>query len=143
MRTLRESLLDDFGSQTKDLRKIQIKEWLEKNNEYITTGLKINPDGTIDIDVFKYAGKGNFPDFIQFNKCNKYFVVARCGMTSLRGCPRKVRGYFSCTDNPLTSLKGCPEEIGGSFFCYDTYISEKEKHWAEKNIKCKKFEWIC
>lgn len=138
--TLKESLLDDFGSQTKDLRKEQIKEWLKDNNKFGTDGLRFNPDGTIDIDDFVYAGKGNFPDFIQFNKCIGNFYVRHCEITSLRGCPKEVRGVFSCAENnlkdltygpkkvkrdyfcygcKLISLKGAPKEIGGDFYCSD------------------------
>ena len=32
MKTLQESLLDDLTGQTKDLRRLQIEEWLEEND---------------------------------------------------------------------------------------------------------------
>ena len=126
MRTLRESLLDDFGSQAADLRKEQIKEWLEKHNYYGTHGLKFNPDGTIDIDDFVYKEKGNFPDFIQFNRCDADFMCSNRNMTSLRGCPKEVGGSFYCSNNQLKTLKGSPEKVGGNFYCYGNQLTSLE-----------------
>ena len=137
MKTLRESLLDDFGSQAKDLRKEQIKEWLEKNNRH-RSNFKINDDYTINIYTFDYKGDGDFPDFIQFNRCEVDFICNDRNMTSLRGCPSEVGGNFNCrhnrlktldggpkrvdedyecSNNELTSLRGCPSEVGGNFNC--------------------------
>ena len=233
MRTLRESLLDDFGEQSKDTAKRHaIESWLEENhiiqNRVIyPLKYKINKDYTIDIDDFIYIGEGNFPDFIQFNKCKGKFTVFNSKMTSLHGCPKRVDGEFVCSDNLLTNLKGCPKyvgdnfdcsynqlktlegaprkvgrifecqyneelsslkgapeevsnfdcrftgihdftggpkkveddflftmdhiksfegapkEIGGAFICYDKndVVPAKDKQWAKKNIKCKKFCW--
>ena len=79
--TLKESLLDDFGEQTKDLRRMQIEEWLDNNHnedrETWPLEYKINKDYTIDIAYFIYVGKGNFPDYIQFNKCDVDFSILR------------------------------------------------------------------
>ena len=122
MKTLKESLLDDFGSQAKDLRKEQIKNWIEKNNDY-RSNFKINDDHTIDIDNFKYKGDGNFPDFIQFNKCKYVFYCNHANMTSLRGCPKEVGGIFDCSNNRLKTLNGGPKEVGGNFYCYENKLT--------------------
>ena len=116
MGTLRESLLDDFGSQTKDLKRLQIKDWLEKN-EASKAKFTINDDYTIDIDNFWYKGKGNFPDYIQFNKCRQDFIVTNCQMTTLRGCPKEVGESFKCEFNSLKTMKYCPEKIGKDLRC--------------------------
>ena len=126
MRTLKESLLDDFGSQAADLRMKLIKEWIKKNNDYETLGLKFNPDGTIDIDKFRYVGDGNFPDYIDFNNCKGNFDISNSKMTSLRGCPEEVGINFYCERNQLTSLEGGPKEVGGSFYCYDNKLTSLE-----------------
>ena len=146
---LNESLLDDFGEQSKDAAKRHVIEtWLEKNHESANRNrwplkYKINKDYTIDINIFFYVGEGNFPEFIQFNKCSGNFLVSNSNMTSLRGCPQYVEGTFDCKNNKLktldggpkrvdksytcynnelTSLKGCPEYIGGNFDCSYNFL---------------------
>jgi hypothetical protein len=53
-----------------------------------------------------------------------YFDCSDNKLTSLEGCPIKIRGTFSCSANQLTSLEGCPKEIGGYFECsYNKLIS--------------------
>lgn len=37
------------------------------------------------------------------------FTINRCGLVSLKGTPREVRGTFDCSNNWLTDLKDCPE----------------------------------
>ena len=115
--TLKESLLDDFGSQAKDLRKEQITKWLKKNNETKNTPFVINEDFTVDIKDFNYIGVGDFPEYINFRNCNGDFTLDRCCMTSLRGCPSYVKWDFNCSDNVLKSLKGAPKYIGNEFNC--------------------------
>lgn len=113
---LDESLLDDFGSQTANLRKEAIRNWVVRNNLY-DSEFTINDDFTINIDGFHYKGKGNFPSFIQFNECNKWFVCDSCKMTSLRGCPRVVNGFFRINGNNLKNLVGGPEKVTLSYYC--------------------------
>ena len=67
------------------------------------------------------------------------FKCDDCNLTSLKGCPEEINGFFNCSENKkvsslefgpkivngnyrcsicnLTSLKGCPEEISGDFSC--------------------------
>ena len=121
MKTLRESLLDDFGSQAKDLRKEQIKEWLEKNNRH-RSNFKINDDYTINIYTFDYKGDGDFPDFIQFNRCEVDFICNDRNMTSLRGCPSEVGGNFNCRHNRLKTLDDGPKRVDGGYVCHDNEL---------------------
>ena len=123
--TLKESLLDDFGEQTKDLRRMQIEEWLDNNHnedrETWPLEYKINKDYTIDIAYFIYVGKGNFPDYIQFNKCDVDFSCNDCNMTSLRGCPKYVGESFSCSSNNLKTLKYGPSK-SQYYFCSNNHL---------------------
>ena len=118
---LDESLLDDFGQQTADLKRKAICDWIVRNNEY-DSEFVINDDFTINIDGFHYIGKGNFPSFIQFNECNKWFVCDSCKMISLRGCPRIVHGYFRASDNNLKDLVGGPKEVTLSYYCNNCHL---------------------
>ena len=42
---------------------------------------------------------------------------SREGLTSLKGCPKEVKGSFDCSHNQLTTLEGGPKEVGGGFYC--------------------------
>ena len=37
------------------------------------------------------------------------------GLTSLEGCPERVKGDFNCSGNKLTTLEGGPKKIKGDF----------------------------
>jgi len=39
-------------------------------------------------------------------------------LTTLKGAPTYVGGFFDCTYNNLTSLIGAPTNVGGNFHCY-------------------------
>ena len=47
-------------------------------------------------------------------------------LTSLKGAPTSVGGYFSCSDNKLTSLKGAPSSVGGYFSCSHNLLTSLE-----------------
>ena len=49
--------------------------------------------------------------------CNK--------LTSLKGCPKKVKCFY-CDLNKLTSLKGSPREVENNFWCSDNYLTSLE-----------------
>jgi hypothetical protein len=51
------------------------------------------------------------------------FNMVHKGLTTLAGMPKKIGGYFSCSDNKLTSLEGCPKDINGDFFCYGNNLT--------------------
>jgi len=80
----------------------------------------INNDGTIDCVGFVALPDdcGNLPDYIQFNEIQGDFIITKCGMTTLKGCPKKVYGEFDCRDNKLISLKYCPSYVERKFLCY-------------------------
>jgi hypothetical protein len=88
-----------------------ITEWLDKMNvkNYI-----INDDLTIDVDGHVYLSSKNldkFPDYIQFNVVNGDFRCKYNSLTSLRGCPKHVKGYFYCGKNAKEFTRKDVEEI--------------------------------
>jgi len=83
---------------------------------------RINDDGTIDLlESFDVPDRkiGEFPSYINFNICEGDFMLDYTELKSLRGCPKKVEGYFSCEGNRLMSLEGMPETILGDIFVRD------------------------
>ena len=99
----------------------KIEEWLEKyfiktSNATHQSNYEILEDFTINVgNFFATTWKGNFPDFIQFNESYGDFQIDSMDLTTLRGCPRKVKGYFSCSRNNLRNLIGGPEYVGGHY----------------------------
>lgn len=47
-----------------------------------------------------------------------YFYCPHNQLTSLKGAPKIVNGNFGCSSNKLTSLEGAPEKVGGYFICW-------------------------
>ena len=117
----------NIGMRTK------IQQWLEDNYHGISNATKqsnytINDDLTIDVDgFFTTTWKGNFPEWIQFGETDSFQIQGdgmrkgRMGtkdlMTSLRGCPRIVKGEFNCSRQNLTNLVGGPERVTGHYSC--------------------------
>jgi hypothetical protein len=48
---------------------------------------------------------------------NGWFNCGNSGITSLKGCPKKVTGHFDCHNSKLTDLVGAPEYVGSDFSC--------------------------
>ena len=116
----------NIGMRTK------IEEWLEEYYHEVSNATRaskytINDDLTIDIDGFFVTDwPGNLPDFIQFNEIRGNFViqgdlrrsvVKKGFMTSLKGCPKIVKGEFNCSRNDLNNLIGGPETVSGNYTC--------------------------
>ncbi|MDD5649179.1 MAG: hypothetical protein PHF86_01995 [Candidatus Nanoarchaeia archaeon] len=134
MKIVKESINFERGLDPKESMNIGIKpkitDWLY--NYFIVTSqatkqsyFKINDDLTIDIyGFFATSWKGNFPDYIQFNKIftNKnnngdFQIGAGNKMNTLRGCPKIVEGNFDCTKNNLKNLIGGPIIVEGTYYC--------------------------
>lgn len=45
-----------------------------------------------------------------------YFICNSNNLTSLQGCPEKIKGFFDCSGNSLTNLKGTPKFINGDIY---------------------------
>jgi hypothetical protein len=89
----------------------KIKEWLEKHN---VTNYTINKNLSIDVnDNLNLPGilHNNFPSYINFNHVHGNVNLVSCNLTSLKGCPKIIDGWFSCDRNKLTSLKYGPKKV--------------------------------
>ena len=47
-------------------------------------------------------------------------------ITSLKGCPKEVRGSFHCSKNYLTSLEHAPLQVGNNFKCSHNQLTSRE-----------------
>jgi len=100
-------------------KKAMIEKWINDHPQSDST-FSINEDLSIDVSGHLYLDnciKGNFPDYIQFNKCSGYFSISYNKMTSLRGCPKYVGETFYCDNNNLTSLEYASEVIMDDLQC--------------------------
>ena len=77
-----------------------------KNNDYIDTNKKIKYE-------FTSNERGNV-------NC------ADNNLTTLKGAPQKVDGYFDCRNNNLTTLKGAPQEVSRFFSCEGNKLTTLE-----------------
>jgi hypothetical protein len=148
MKTLYESLLDDFDELDKDVQqntKISVMKFLidnyKLNNEPIGSAdkkIKIsdkpNKDGKYVVDVdgrLEVKNRDIYTltnNLFVFGKVGGYFSCTDCkNLTSLEGAPKEVNGSFLCSKcENLTSLEGSPKIVRGSFYCgYTNIISLK------------------
>ena len=54
-----------------------------------------------------------------FGKISGNFNCSTNYLTTLKGAPREVGGFFDCSGNRSNSLQlqGAPREVGGDFYC--------------------------
>jgi len=91
------------------------------------TNYTVRPDGTIDVDDIVNLSNMNLTKIpIKFGVVTGFFVCSHNLLTSLEGCPKKVKGDFHCSHNQLTSLRDAPEKVGGSFHCFVNLITSLE-----------------
>jgi hypothetical protein len=93
---------------------VKIKEWLEKNSEYIedyhiNSDLSIDVHHRVNLEEFCYNEK-MLPSYIKFNIIDGDFV-APFTFISMRGFPKHIKGDFLFSNNRLTSLKHMPKII--------------------------------
>ena len=86
-----------------------IEDWLYKN---AIKNYSIRPDGIVDVDgnvdLIRYSGS-MLP--VQFGTVTGRFFAGSSDLTSLKGCPLSVGGYFSCSDTDILSLEHAPQSI--------------------------------
>jgi hypothetical protein len=89
----------------------------------------INSDGLVDVDGcvdLSFKKLTELP--LKFGKvtgdfdCGGFFENNK--LTTLKGCPNTVGGWFDCRDNKLTSLEFCPRSVGTNFYCRWNNIRE-------------------
>jgi hypothetical protein len=167
MKLVREHINEKFTEDSDPIQdmgigsRYLIEKWLKK---YGIKNYKINEDLTINIKGNLYLDDilpGNFPDYIQFKYVSENVAISNNHLTTLKGCPQVIGGWFSChmneltsleygpkkiqtkinfsnnyecNDNKLTSLKGLPKVIKGRLFCYNN--AKKFTREDIKNAKC-------
>lgn len=144
MKTLYESLLDNFDDLDKSIDlKLIIKNWIENNYKRVTS-LKISDKPNKDD---KYEVSANY--VIIDNKSltsltNDMFVwknvrLFNCSnctlLTSLKGAPKEVEEFYCFNCDSLTSLEGAPEKVGKVFDCQDCNSLKSYELPKETKIK--------
>ena len=98
-----------------------------KNNDYIDTNKKLkyefkpNKKGNVNCTNNKLTTLKGAPQ-----KVDGYFDCANNKLTTLKGAPQKVDGYFDCANNNLTTLEGAPQKVGRDFICSDNILTTLE-----------------
>ena len=132
MKTLYESLLDDFEKLEASTNPInEIKQFLKDNYLYANK-LKIskepNKDGYYEVDCKKCPSvcvkDGNETitsltnGLFEFINVGSFNCIGCNKLTSLKGAPKEIEGNFNCAGcNKLVTLKGAPKKVGGGFAC--------------------------
>jgi len=95
-------------------KKALIEKWLDEmklsNSSHINDDYTINYAGSVDLWNKKLD---KLPDYIQFNKVYGKFNIGKNNLTSLKGCPLFVAGFFACNNNQLKNLDFFPECVEG------------------------------
>lgn len=114
----------------------KIREWMDE----VGVGIKnfsVKEDFSIDTDMDIIATErpelfpgGEFPSYLKFNTSGSFDVDA-CELNSLVGCPRRVKGYFSCQQNNLTTLQGFPRWVDDSVYCFGNEVKFTENEIRE------------
>ena len=93
--------------------------FLNENDLMNTVGIDLTKDLNEYFDKFREIKR-----ITNIEIDGKFFKVTngniKCSykqLSSLKGSPQKVDGYFDCNYNRLTSLKGAPKEVGRNFDC--------------------------
>lgn len=89
------------------------------------TRYTINEDNSVDVDgsvCLSEINMGEIP--IQFGEINGSFKCKNAGLTTLKGCPRKVQWNFICTSNHLTSMEHAPVYVGMNFVFFDNPLED-------------------
>lgn len=100
-----------------------IKKWLRKHD---IKNFNVLKDNSVDVngDVRLSNKLSNLLKLpLSFNVIDGIFDISDNELTSLEGCPNKVKGDFLAYKNELSSLKGGPKEVGGSFIVLQNNIT--------------------
>jgi len=115
----------------------KIKKWINdvensSNGQYGIKDYRIDKNGYISVNgtVSIPDNWGNLPKYIQFKYVFGDFYISNCKLTTLRGCPIKIKGSFSCDRNNLTSLKFSPIYVGSTFSC-----AANRKKFTKKEVE--------
>ena len=114
----------------------KIKEWMDELGVGIRD-FSINDDFYINTEMDIIATErpelfpgGEFPSYIRFSTSGSFDIDA-CKLNSLVGCPRRVKGYFSCQQNNLTDLRGFPRWVDQDVYCFGNEVKFTENEIRE------------
>lgn len=81
--------------------------------------------GNADIVVVWHKrGRGGVTELpFTFNEVGGNFSANGCQLESLRGCPKKVGGFFAVIRNNLTTLEHSPTTVGGNFLANESHLT--------------------
>jgi len=121
--------VDDQFFKTKE----EIRNWLHSYKIYdfnITDDLIVNvtrmklSDNCIDLRKSSVFSKDVEKLPVQFGVVNCNFNCINLGLTSFKGCPHTINGYFYCSSNKFKSSEFFPEYIGGPFMMNSNPIND-------------------
>jgi hypothetical protein len=93
------------------MNKLEIRDWIYNHKVF---GQTINDDLTVDVDCTVDIMGMEITEFpFQFGI---------------------IYGDFDCSNNKLTSLKNCPRHVRGNFCCYNNYNLSSIKELLEIRI---------
>jgi len=104
-------------------KKTVIEDWLKSynvTNYFVTRRFMIDVYSNVDL-VNKDLT--NLPHYIQFRKILGSFNISHNKLTSLKGCPHRVKASFYCNNNELDSLEFGPIQVEGSYLCHQNNIN--------------------
>ena len=123
MKTLYESLLDDFEKLEDSINPIdEIKKFLKDNyldSDKLKISETLNKDGLYEVDCKRYQVIEINNDKItsltngmfEFVNVENFYCSYCDNLTSLEGAPKEVKGYFVCSDcKNLTTIEGAPKK---------------------------------
>jgi len=140
MRIARERLDFERGLDPKKAMGLgtyeKIREWMDEVGVGIRN-FSVNDDFSINTEMDIIATErtelfpgGEFPSYIRFNNSGSFDIDA-CELNSLVGCPRYIKGYFSCQQNNITTLQGFPEKVSNDVYCFGNEVKFTEKEIKE------------
>ena len=165
--TMKKTFKKLFENQTKFLTDpVAIKAWLDK---YEVENYKINPDGTVECEIFAIFEKGLKEIPVKLSKARSIDITGNeikridfappivegdfdCWgnmIETLEGGPEKIMGSFDCDSNQLTDLSGGPKFVGGSYVCSGNPITSLKgvadhvgKYFKAVNCKLKELDFF-
>lgn len=161
MKLVKEHINEKFVEDSDPIEDMKIglralaQEWLDNENVEIEQNedqhdkpkYVINDDGTIDVNGNLSLSNKNIkklPDYINFNIVYGYCDMAYSDLETLKGFPKKVYGYFRCSNNKLTSLQYCPKYVykGSRNRTGNFYPGRNPVRFTSKDVKkyCKYVE---
>lgn len=107
-------------------KKTVIEDWLKSyniDNYFITRKFMIDVYSNVDLSNQNIS---NLPDYIQFRKILGSFNISHNKLTTLKGCPHRIKASFYCNNNEIDSLEFGPIQVEGSYLCHGNNLTSLE-----------------